>query len=129
MIGLDGEKMSKSKGNLIFVSRLVAAGVDPMAIRWALMSDHYRTDRMWGDDLLLLSQKEIGQLQTALNKNVVAPTTDLIQEIIQALSNDLDTPAVVKALNSWSLLTMEGSEGGDASELRQALDALLGLLL
>jgi L-cysteine:1D-myo-inositol 2-amino-2-deoxy-alpha-D-glucopyranoside ligase len=129
MIGLDGEKMSKSKGNLIFVSRLVAAGVDPMAIRWALMSDHYRTDRMWGNDLLLQSQKEIGQLQAALNKNVVAPTTDLIQEIIQALSNDLDTPAVVKALNSWSNLTMQGSEGGDASEIRQALDALLGLLL
>jgi L-cysteine:1D-myo-inositol 2-amino-2-deoxy-alpha-D-glucopyranoside ligase len=129
MIGLDGEKMSKSKGNLVFVSRLVAAGVDPMAIRWALMSDHYRTDRMWGDEVLLQSQKEIGQLQAALNKNVVAPTTDLIQEIIQALSNDLDTPALIKALNSWSHLTMQGSEGGDASELRRALDALIGLLL
>ena len=34
MIGLDGEKMSKSKGNLVFVSKLVAAGRDPMAIRW-----------------------------------------------------------------------------------------------
>ena len=52
MIGLDGEKMSKSKGNLVFVSRLVASGVDPMAIRWALMSDHYRSDRMWSDSVL-----------------------------------------------------------------------------
>jgi L-cysteine:1D-myo-inositol 2-amino-2-deoxy-alpha-D-glucopyranoside ligase len=46
MIGLDGEKMSKSKGNLVFVSKLVADGRDPMAIRWALMQSHYRNDRM-----------------------------------------------------------------------------------
>jgi L-cysteine:1D-myo-inositol 2-amino-2-deoxy-alpha-D-glucopyranoside ligase len=44
MVGLDGEKMSKSKGNLVLVSRLREAGVDPMAIRLALLSQHYRTD-------------------------------------------------------------------------------------
>ena len=38
MIGLDGEKMSKSQGNLVFVSRLRADKVDPMAVRLALMS-------------------------------------------------------------------------------------------
>src|SRR5690606_14352636 len=47
MIGLDGEKMSKSRGNLVFVSRLRGDGVDPMAIRLALMSEHYRSDRSW----------------------------------------------------------------------------------
>src|SRR5262245_26342758 len=47
MIGLDGEKMSKSRGNLVFVSRLRADGVDPMAVRLALMSSHYRSDRSW----------------------------------------------------------------------------------
>src|SRR5690348_11486675 len=52
MIGLNGEKMSKSKGNLVFVSRLRADGVDPMAVRLALLADHYRTDRQWTDDVL-----------------------------------------------------------------------------
>ena len=50
MIGLDGEKMSKSHGNLVFVSRLRADRVDPMAIRLALISGHYRADRAWTDD-------------------------------------------------------------------------------
>src|SRR4051812_33102499 len=47
MVGLDGEKMSKSRGNLVFVSALRREGVDPMAIRLALLSQHYRTDWMW----------------------------------------------------------------------------------
>ena len=47
MVGLDGEKMSKSKGNLVLVSKLRGAGVDPMAIRLALLAHHYRTDWDW----------------------------------------------------------------------------------
>ncbi len=45
MIGLDGEKMSKSRGNLVFVSKLRGEGVDPAAIRLGLLSGHYRVDR------------------------------------------------------------------------------------
>ncbi|SCE31209.1 L-cysteine:1D-myo-inositol 2-amino-2-deoxy-alpha-D-glucopyranoside ligase, partial [Streptomyces sp. SolWspMP-sol7th] len=47
MVGLDGEKMSKSKGNLVFVSRLRKDGVDPAAIRLALLAHHYRADWEW----------------------------------------------------------------------------------
>ena len=47
MVGLDGEKMSKSRGNLVFVSTLREDGVDPMAIRLALLAHHYRTDWEW----------------------------------------------------------------------------------
>ena len=129
MIGLDGEKMSKSKGNLVFVSRLVAAGVDPMAIRWALMSTHYRVDRMWSDEVLSKAQIELSRVRDALSMQQVAPTTQLVQHITQALSNDLDTPAAIAALISWSDETMNGSSGGDTVELRNTLDALLGLLL
>ena len=68
MIGLDGEKMSKSKGNLLFVSRLTAAGVDPMSIRWALMSDHYRSDRMWSDQVLQRAQTDLTHLRNALDQ-------------------------------------------------------------
>ena len=129
MIGLDGEKMSKSKGNLVFVSRLVASGVDPMAIRWALMSDHYRSDRMWSESILHKAQDELAQLKDALNKNTSAPTEDLIKSIVSAISDDLDTPLVLSHLNAWAALTREGSHGGNSEELRNVLDALLGLQL
>jgi L-cysteine:1D-myo-inositol 2-amino-2-deoxy-alpha-D-glucopyranoside ligase len=129
MIGLDGEKMSKSKGNLVFVSRLVASGVDPMAIRWALMSDHYRSDRMWSDEVLQKAQSEIAQLREALSKSTSAPTEDLIDSIALALSDDLDTTRVLSQLNTWASSTLAGSHGGSSEDLRIALDALLGLKL
>jgi L-cysteine:1D-myo-inositol 2-amino-2-deoxy-alpha-D-glucopyranoside ligase len=129
MIGLDGEKMSKSKGNLVFVSRLVASGVDPMAIRWALMSTHYRVDRMWSDEVLSKAQLEVSTVKEALKLSDVAPTAQLVQQITEAISNDLDTPAALAALISWSQETMNGSRGGDVTQLRNTLDALLGLLL
>src|SRR3954470_21865802 len=47
MVALDGEKMSKSKGNLELVSRLRTTGTDPMAIRLALLAHHYRSDWEW----------------------------------------------------------------------------------
>jgi L-cysteine:1D-myo-inositol 2-amino-2-deoxy-alpha-D-glucopyranoside ligase len=129
MIGLDGEKMSKSKGNLVFVSRLVASGVDPMAIRWALMSTHYRVDRMWSDEVLSKAQLEVSKVKEALKLSDVAPTAQLVQQITEAISNDLDTPSALAALISWSQETMNGSRGGDVTQLRNTLDALLGLLL
>ena len=129
MIGLDGEKMSKSKGNLVFVSRLVASGVDPMAIRWALMSDHYRSDRMWSDAVLQKAQSELAQLKDALSKSASAPTEELITSIVHALSDDLDTTRVLFQLNAWALSTLAGSNGGNTDNLRITLDALLGLKL
>jgi L-cysteine:1D-myo-inositol 2-amino-2-deoxy-alpha-D-glucopyranoside ligase len=129
MIGLDGEKMSKSKGNLVFVSRLVASGVDPMAIRWALMSDHYRSDRMWSDAVLHKAQSELDQLKLALSKSDCAPTEGLIDSILIALSDDLDTTLVLSQLNAWASTTITGSHGGNSDDLRNLLDALLGLKL
>jgi L-cysteine:1D-myo-inositol 2-amino-2-deoxy-alpha-D-glucopyranoside ligase len=129
MIGLDGEKMSKSKGNLVFVSKLVAAGRDPMAIRWALMKDHYRTDRMWNDELLVAAEKEISKLRDILATPEVAPTSDLIQVIANALANDLDTQSVIKAINDWAVTSDTGVTGGDSKSLAKALDSLLGIKL
>jgi L-cysteine:1D-myo-inositol 2-amino-2-deoxy-alpha-D-glucopyranoside ligase len=129
MIGLDGEKMSKSKGNLVFVSRLVASGTDPMAIRWALMSDHYRTDRMWSDSLLHQAETQLKLLKTALTSDQCAPTSSLIDEVVKALSDDLDTQKVISILNQWSAATLSGEKGGSADDLRKHLDALLGLKL
>ena len=129
MIGLDGEKMSKSKGNLVFVSRLVASGVDPMVIRWALMSDHYRSDRMWSDAVLHKAQGELDQLKLALSKSDSAPTEDVIDSILIALSDDLDTTLVLSRLNAWASSSIAGSQGGNSDDLRNVLDVLLGLKL
>ena len=129
MIGLDGEKMSKSKGNLVFVSKLVAAGRDPMAIRWALMKDHYRQDRMWTDELLVTAESELITLRSCLAQTDVAPTSDLIKKIVDALSDDLNTKGVISLLNTWVERTQSGDTGGDAQSLIRALDALLGIKL
>ena len=129
MIGLDGEKMSKSKGNLVFVSTLVADGREPMAIRWALMKDHYRTDRMWTDELLVAAESELFALRSALTQLNVAPTQEFIEKMIAALADDLDTVAVTSMINEWVQKTQSGDTGGDAQSLVTALDALLGVAL
>ena len=129
MIGLDGEKMSKSKGNLVFVSKLIQAGTDPMVIRFALMSQHYRLDRMWTDELLLQATQRVNQIRKALASGVVAPTESVIEQIVTALSDDLDTPSALAALDQWASQTLDAGTGGDAQELSTVLDALLGLAL
>jgi L-cysteine:1D-myo-inositol 2-amino-2-deoxy-alpha-D-glucopyranoside ligase len=127
MIGLDGEKMSKSKGNLVFVSKLIEAGRDPMAIRWALMKNHYRTDRMWSDELFKEAEIEIVTLRDCLSRVQIAPTEELIANIIGYLANDLNTESVIAALNTWMDQTKAGDTGGDAMSLAKTLDALLGI--
>jgi L-cysteine:1D-myo-inositol 2-amino-2-deoxy-alpha-D-glucopyranoside ligase len=127
MIGLDGEKMSKSKGNLVFVSKLIEAGHDPLAIRWALMKDHYRTDRMWSDELFKEAEIEIVTLRDCLSRVQIAPTEELIANIIGYLADDLNTESVIAALNTWMDQTKAGDTGGEAMSLAKTLDALLGI--
>ena len=121
--------MSKSKGNLVFVSTLVANGRDPMAIRWALMKSHYRTDRMWTEELLRESESEILVLRSVLSQDFVAPTNKLIQEIIERLADDLDTSQVISRINTWVEQSQSGLTGGEAEPLSTVLDSLLGLKL
>ena len=129
MIGLDGEKMSKSKGNLVFVSQLLKDGVDPMAIRIALMSHHYREDHMWVSAELTEAEIFLDALQVALSRMEVAPTDEVIEEIVSALSHDIDTPRALKALKSWIVDTNQGAVGGKPGELSRAMDALLGIAI
>ena len=129
MIGLDGEKMSKSLGNLVFVSKLISSGVNPAAIRWALMGHPYAQDLMWSDSLLQKSTIEIDRLQLNLARMEVAPTDIVIEEIINALSDNLDTPKALAAITQWMEATEAGQSGGEAGELSRALDTLLGIAL
>jgi L-cysteine:1D-myo-inositol 2-amino-2-deoxy-alpha-D-glucopyranoside ligase len=129
MIGLGGEKMSKSKGNLIFVSQLLKDGVDPMAIRIALMSHHYRKDHMWQSEDLISAQEFLENLRIALSRMEVAPTDHVIKDIVSALSQDIDTPAALNVLKNWIEATSKGETGGHPGELSRAIDALLGIAI
>lgn len=129
LIGLDGEKMSKSRGNLAFLSKLVDDGADPIAVRLALMSQHYSVDRMWTTEQLVKATQFTNRLRLLLSRPEVAPTNEVVQEIIKALSNNLDTPRALEILQAWCDQTEKGSTGGSAGELSRAIDLLLGLAL
>ena len=129
MVGLDGEKMSKSLGNLVFVSRLIAEGVEPVSIRWALMGHGYQDDLMWSSQLIDTAQSEIDRLRVNLSKVDVAPTSEIIQAICDSLSENLDTPKVLQLIRLWMDKTESGAVGGEAGEFSRALDTLLGLAL
>lgn len=127
MIGLDGQKMSKSLGNLLFVSRLIDGGVDPMAIRIALMGHHYRRDHMWGAFEIDQATALVDRLRLNLSRVEVAPTSSVIELIVAALSQDLDTPRALAALKAWCDGCDAGYVGGSPGELSRVLDDLLGL--
>ena len=129
MIHLDGEKMSKSKGNLVFVSKLLSQGIDPMVIRWALLSGHYQQDRSWSDELLQKSSSEISLLRSALAQSEVAETKELIQSIISDLANNLDTPAALNRLIAWAKSSQSSPKVNESGLVSRGIDSLLGLAL
>ena len=127
MVGLDGEKMSKSKGNLVFVSRLLESGRDPMSIRYALFSDHYSSDRMWSEAVLLNAESKVASIRSALSRESCAGGVQLINSIIDSLADDLNTPKALAAIEEWAESVEEGPDS--TGEVSRALDLLLGLAL
>ncbi|HVL85307.1 MAG TPA: cysteine--1-D-myo-inosityl 2-amino-2-deoxy-alpha-D-glucopyranoside ligase [Pseudonocardia sp.] len=131
MIGLDGEKMSKSKGNLVFVSKLRSAGVDPNAIRVALLAGHYRADRAWTDDLLHDARARLGRWRAAAELPAGPPAADLVARLRTHIADDLDTPRALAAVDGWAAEAAD-RRGRDTEApvlVRTALDALLGVAL
>ena len=129
MIGLDGEKMSKSKGNLVFVSKLLEDGVDPMIIRWALLSGHYQSDRQWSDDLLKKAEFEVELMRTALSRTEVADADQLLKDLIFDISNNLDTPSALNRLVLWAKKSQKDAAYNQSGQVSRAIDSLLGLAL
>ncbi|MGB3442083.1 MAG: cysteine--1-D-myo-inosityl 2-amino-2-deoxy-alpha-D-glucopyranoside ligase [Actinophytocola sp.] len=131
MIGLDGEKMSKSRGNLVFVSRLRADRIDPMAVRLGLLSGHYRDDRPWTAEVLSSAQERVARWRAAVSLAAAPPAEDLVDRLRTHLSNDLDSPAALAAVDAWAdeALSSGGSDADSGALVRAAVDALLGVLL
>jgi L-cysteine:1D-myo-inositol 2-amino-2-deoxy-alpha-D-glucopyranoside ligase len=129
MIGLDGEKMSKSRGNLVFVSKLRSEQVDPAAIRLALLAGHYRTDRAWTADLLAQAQTRLGRWRAAVALPSAPPADALLDRLRTHLADDLDTPAALAAVDAWATQALERRGGDPAAPraARDAVDALLGV--
>ena len=126
LIGLDGAKMSKSKGNLVFVSQLIKDGVNPMSIRWALLKRPFNQEYIWQRTETISADNELNNLRKKIYGNDVPPTDALISEIYSKISNNLDTLGAIEAINRWA--DSEGS-GGDAKSLESVIDGLLGISL
>ena len=149
MVSYHGEKMSKSLGNLVFVSRLLADGVDPMAIRMALLAHHYRSDWEWTDAVLGDAQARLARWRAALARAEaaapeavtpgVAPAAaaEMVLSGVRArMRDDPDAPGALAIVDHWAdTLVAEPPTRITAEDLAGArlvtatVDALLGISL
>jgi L-cysteine:1D-myo-inositol 2-amino-2-deoxy-alpha-D-glucopyranoside ligase len=147
MVSYQGQKMSKSLGNLVFVSRLVADGVDPMALRMALLAHHYRSDWEWTDAVLEQAQGRLARWRAALEHVQAAtphtPAADpssaaelVLAGVRTRMRDDLDAPGALEVVGRWAdsvlaeaptRITREDAAG--ARLVRDTIDALLGVSL
>lgn len=123
MMQLGGEKMSKSLGNLAFVSKLVAGGADPAAIRVALLSGYYRDDRPWSDELLAASTARLARWRAAAPR-AGGDASASMTLLAAAVAADLDTPRALAVLDDWA-----SNDRLDGAGMAQTADALLGVPL
>lgn len=134
MVGLDGEKMSKSRGNLVLVSRLLAQGVDPMVVRLAILAHHYAEDWEWTDGELERATVRLDRWRAAVSGNGGPDATATLEAVRAALADDLDAPAALRHVDAWADLSIARGSTDDAVEgapgvLARAVNALLGVRL
>ncbi|WP_448855737.1 cysteine--1-D-myo-inosityl 2-amino-2-deoxy-alpha-D-glucopyranoside ligase [Corynebacterium camporealensis] len=128
MIGLDGTKMSKSLGNLVFVHKLVEQGEDPSAIRLGIFAGHYRAERDWSDEVLDKAKQQLAAWTEAVeNPGDMAHAEQVVDKLRASLANDVDTPAALAAVDEWAAGD-RGENDPQAGELvARALDSRLGV--
>ncbi|MDT5146019.1 MAG: L-cysteine:1D-myo-inositol 2-amino-2-deoxy-alpha-D-glucopyranoside ligase, partial [Mycobacterium sp.] len=129
MIGWDGHKMSKSRGNLVLVSTLRAQGVEPSAMRLGLLAGHYRADRFWSPQVLNEANARLLRWRTAVALPAGPDATDVIARLRKYLADDLDTPKALAAVDGWTTDALEygGHHSGAPKSVAVAVDALLGV--
>ena len=131
MVAWQGHKMSKSRGNLVFVSELRHQGIDPAAIRLALLAHHYRSDWAWTPQGLEGAMQRLTQWRQAADLPAGPDITATLQRTREALANDLRTPEALDALDDWAMAALgTGGDDPDApAAFRAIADALLGVRL
>ncbi|MDO5627773.1 MAG: cysteine--1-D-myo-inosityl 2-amino-2-deoxy-alpha-D-glucopyranoside ligase [Mobilicoccus sp.] len=134
MVALDGEKMSKSKGNLVLVSKLRREGVDPAAIRLAVLAHHYATPWEWTDEVLDEAKTRLGRWREAAvtpaagGPECGAVGTGLLARMRGCLDDDLDGPGAIAHVDRWIEAGADAGELGGAA-LADIVDATLGVQL
>ncbi|MFE9243945.1 cysteine--1-D-myo-inosityl 2-amino-2-deoxy-alpha-D-glucopyranoside ligase [Nocardiopsis sp. NPDC006938] len=132
MVGLNGEKMSKSLGNLVFVSKLRQQGVDPAVIRLAMLTHHYRTPWEWTDSELPAATERAERWRAATALGAGPDAAPVLAAVRAALAEDLDSPSALAAVDAWATAALTGSGGSDTSApglVRTTVDTLLGVRL
>ncbi len=127
MVALDGKKMSKSLGNLVFVSRLLADGVDPMTVRLVLLAHHYRGDWEYTAEGLEAARVRLERWRAAVSAPAGPDATATLDRVRSALRNDLDAPAALAAIDAWA--AAEGDDPTAPALVRDIVDAMLGIAL
>jgi L-cysteine:1D-myo-inositol 2-amino-2-deoxy-alpha-D-glucopyranoside ligase len=131
MVGLDGVKMSKSRGNLVFVSQLRRDGHDPMALRLALLAHHYRANWDWTPTVLAEAEQRLARWREAVAADSGPPADDLVADVRRYLADDLNAPAALTAVDRWCerARLYGGSVPAAPGLVAATVDALLGVAL
>jgi L-cysteine:1D-myo-inositol 2-amino-2-deoxy-alpha-D-glucopyranoside ligase len=132
LVAYEGEKMSKSRGNLVFVSRLRADGVEPMAIRLTLLAHHYRTEWEWTDEGLAEGVLRLETWRAAVSGNGGPDAAKTLEQIRAALADDLDAPRALTAVDEWAAQSLAGDPNpieGAPGVISRTVNSLLGVRL
>ena len=126
-VTIDGEKMSKSLGNIILVNELTQK-YHGEVIRLALLSTHYRQALDWNDNVIHQAKKLLDKLYSLLNElNDVKESKEPDNDLIEILLDDLNTPGLMANINKL-LKNAESSKEGDKPNLKSNL-LLIGKLM
>jgi L-cysteine:1D-myo-inositol 2-amino-2-deoxy-alpha-D-glucopyranoside ligase len=148
MVRLDGEKMSKSLGNLVFVSGLLGGGADPMAVRLAVLAHSYGRDWDWTAAGLEQAQARLARWRAAVSRGLGEPgvhgagasgtavpdAASVLATVRERLADNLDAPGALAAVDYWATQVagarvLPAGFSGDAAVVRDTVDALLGVAL
>ncbi|MBO1269078.1 cysteine--1-D-myo-inosityl 2-amino-2-deoxy-alpha-D-glucopyranoside ligase [Arthrobacter cavernae] len=132
MVGLDGEKMSKSKGNLVLVSKLRAAGEEPAAIRLAILANHYRSDWSWTSEGFDAAKERLSTWRAARDNAPEGSAAELLGLMRGELANDLNAPGALAAVDAWAARAVHNEtpySAMDSALVSDAVNALLGVEL
>jgi L-cysteine:1D-myo-inositol 2-amino-2-deoxy-alpha-D-glucopyranoside ligase len=126
MVDYGGEKMSKSLGNLVFVSDLLKVA-DPRTIRLALMRHHYRSGFEWHDTDLEEGTALLHRLLAAAQRVDGADPRPYAARVRAAIDDDLDSPSALEALDDLASAVLSGGHDPTAPTVLHELGALLGI--
>ena len=113
MVSMDGHKMSKSRGNLVFVDKLRTQH-DPMAIRLGLIEHHYRKEWEWDDGLMARNEARLSSWKSVAQVGSSHGDIGLLADVRSSLDNDLDTPTAVALVDAAA---SKGIAVGDSARL------------